>query len=139
MCVFTLCLRIWQNNALAQLRFDFDHACPVTPVHTPFGSVHLTHLSKSQTQRMWIILSLFTRKSKYAIINLLSCVPTLISWYTCMVTLFELNFTHATIIILNCNGLSAVCAIPMDCFPVYRKSFCFDWQKNYINLTSRPV
>ena len=45
------------------LRFNFD-ACPM---HSPSGFVHLTHQNLSARA----LLSKFTRKSKYAVINLL--------------------------------------------------------------------
>ena len=48
-------------DKIMHLRFNFD-ACPM---HSPFGFVHL-----SKSQRTCIILSQFTRKSKYAVINL---------------------------------------------------------------------
>ena len=50
-------------DKIMHLRFDFD-ACPV---HSPFGFVHLTHQNLSARG---LFLSKFTRKSKYAVINL---------------------------------------------------------------------
>ena len=47
-------------DKIMQLRFNFD----ASPMHSPSGFVHLT------LQNLKIILSKFTRKSKYAVINL---------------------------------------------------------------------
>ena len=57
-CVLTLCCK----TATKLMHFNFD-ACAM---HSPLGFVHLGH----QNLSVCIILSKFTRKSKYAAINL---------------------------------------------------------------------
>ena len=60
-----LCIYFVLENLdkIMHLRFNFD-ACPM---HSPYGFVHLTHQNFGARA---LFLSKFTRKSKYAVINL---------------------------------------------------------------------